>query len=172
MTDAAGSSSDGVVPEMRTGERRRGHGAHWNSLSINCAPCYHLSLGENATCRLCRKAGALVTTLEYVLPQFPLIIPKLLLFLVGAMCSLAQLKRVGTPVRLALVGCVTVSVVTFVFPFVQGYLVTQQVRAAELSTLMGIAGIIRVALEVIGLSLILSAVFAGRDAPAGRESAK
>ena len=105
-------------------------------------------------------------SLEILLPQFIFIIPKLLLFLVGAVSSLVELKRIRAPARLALVGCVLVFVVTFLSALVQGYLVAEPGRAKDLAMWMGIVGIVHVALEVIGLSLILSAVFAGRSAPA------
>jgi hypothetical protein len=103
--------------------------------------------------------------LEYVLPQLPSIVPMLVVFLVGAVLALVELKPLGTPAALCLSGCVVLFLVTLVFPFVQGYVVTQDVGVSAIGAWMTMIGFVRSAINVAGLSLILAAVFVGRKAP-------
>jgi hypothetical protein len=104
--------------------------------------------------------------LNYVVPQLPYIIPMLLVYLVGVVLSLLQLKRLGTPAMFALLGCGILFVSTAVFPFVQGYVASQLFRLSEMGLWIGVIGLVRMVFQVIGFSLILAAVFAGRRAPA------
>jgi hypothetical protein len=108
-----------------------------------------------------------VSTLEYVTPQPPSIAPMLLVYLVGAVLSLVQLKRLGKPAAFALVGCGMLFLITSVFPFVQGYIAVSQWTLTETRLWMGAVGIIRMLLHVTAFSLLLAAIFAGRRAPAG-----
>jgi hypothetical protein len=108
-----------------------------------------------------------VRTLEYVTPQLPTIAPLLLVYLVGVVLSLVQLKRLAMPAAFALVGCGMRFVITLVFPFVQGYIAVAHSPVPERALWMSVVGIIRVLLQVTEFSLVLTAVFAGRRVPAG-----
>jgi hypothetical protein len=107
-----------------------------------------------------------MTMLEYVIPQLPYIVPMPLVYLVGVVLSLLQLKRLGTPAMFALLGCGILFVSTAVFPFVQGYVASQLFRLSEMGLWIGVIGLVRVLLQATGFSLVLAAVFTGRKVPA------
>jgi hypothetical protein len=59
--------------------------------------------------------------------------------------------------------------ITTLFPFVQGYIISQfgRLADAEMGLWMGVAGLVRVVLHAVAFSLLLAAIFTGRRAPAG-----
>jgi xanthosine utilization system XapX-like protein len=111
-----------------------------------------------------------LTTLEYVLTQLPYVAPMLLVYLVGVVLSLVQLKRITKPAAFALVGCGMLFLITTASPFVQGYIFAsrydRQWSDQEIGLWMGVVAIIRTLLHVTAFSLLLAAIFAGRSATA------
>jgi hypothetical protein len=91
----------------------------------------------------------------------------LLVYLVGVVLSVVHLKRLGEPAALALVGCGMLFLITTLFPFVQGYIISQHDRLAEMGLWMGVAGLVRMVLHAVAFSLLLAAIFTGRRVPAG-----
>jgi hypothetical protein len=95
----------------------------------------------------------------------------LLVYLVGVVLSLVQLKRLAKPAAFALVGCGMLFLITAVFPFVQGYVFVSRFDRMwtdrEVSLYMGVVGIVRTLLHLTAFSLILAAIFTGRRVPVG-----
>lgn len=112
-----------------------------------------------------------MTTLQYVTPQLPYITPMLLVYLVGMVLSLLQLKRIAKPAAFALVGCGMLFLITAVFPFVQGYIFVSRYDRGwteqEIGQWLRVVGIVRTLLHLTAFSLLLVAIFAGRRATAG-----
>jgi hypothetical protein len=91
----------------------------------------------------------------------------LLVYLVGLVLSLVQLKRLGKLAVFALVGCGMLFLITSVFPFVQGYIAVSERKLSEIALWMKVVGFFRVLLRVTAFSLLLAAVFASRRAAEG-----
>ncbi len=108
--------------------------------------------------------------LEYVRVQLPSLAPMIVVSLAGVVLSLRDLKRLGKPAALALIGCGIVFLATSVIPVVQGCILYHRENRplAEVSLWVGILAIVRTLLQAIGFGVLLAAFFEGRTAPASK----
>jgi hypothetical protein len=113
-----------------------------------------------------RRTG--VDIASFVTRQLPYIGPMLVVYLVGIVLSLVNLKRFAKPAALTLAGCGLLFLVTLAFPFVQGYLFELRNERGggfeQYERQMLIVGIASTLLRVVAFSLLLTAVFSGRRA--------
>jgi hypothetical protein len=113
-----------------------------------------------------------VRTLDFLRAQLPSLAPMIVVSLAGVVLSLRDLKRLGKPAALALIGCGMVFLAALVIPIVQGcilYLREDQKWAfAEVSMWVGVLAIVRTLFQAIGFAVLLAAFFEGRTAPASK----
>ncbi len=108
-----------------------------------------------------------MTTLTYEPQHLPDSAPTLAVYLVGAVLALRYIRRYPRPAGLTLASCAMQVASSVAFLFIQGYIISSTEQHVPLPGIMHVtaASIVANGVHVLGVALLLAAVFARRAEP-------